>query len=122
VRAGVVDETVVDETSRQLLQVAREALANAIQHADATRIEVALEQADGQLDLSVADDGRGFQLDPDATGQSGRGRGLANLRERTRQLGGELSIESSPGQGTRIRARVPLPAASADGDANPATI
>jgi signal transduction histidine kinase len=100
------------ETARQLAQLAREALANAIQHSGAGQIDVRLRFHDDALALVVIDNGRGFR--PSAVEQEiarGRGRGLTNLRERTRQLGGRLELESEVGRGTRVRVLVPYPSA-----------
>jgi signal transduction histidine kinase len=93
------------DTARHLTQVAREALANAIQHSGASRIQVTLQFRDDALMLTVVDDGRGFQVaeTPDA----GRGRGLVNLRERVRQLGGRIEIDTAAGRGTAVRVLVP---------------
>lgn len=90
----------------QLLQMAREALSNAARHARARRAAVILEHADGALVLTISDDGVGF--DPSAARQS-RHLGLANLRARAVAIGGSLEIRSSPGSGTGIIVRVPLP-------------
>jgi signal transduction histidine kinase len=98
------------DTARHLAQVAREALANAIQHSQAAHIAVSLTFADDSLELSVVDDGRGFTYDPTAPPPTGqRGRGLHNLTLRVRQLGGRLEIDTQPGRGTAIRALVPYP-------------
>jgi len=88
----------------QILQMAREALSNAVRHAHARRITLSL-QGDGQvLELGVEDDGVGF----DATVAPPAGHlGLANLRQRANAIGGELIIDSASGAGTRIRVRVP---------------
>jgi signal transduction histidine kinase len=80
---------------------ASESLANAAKHAQASRIDVALELADeGLLLLSVCDDGIGG-ADP------GRGSGLVGLRDRVEALGGSLEINSKPGEGTSIAATLP---------------
>lgn len=94
-------------TSRatDVLQMAREALANVSRHSGARSARLALErQRRATAVLSVADDGSGF--DP-ARPRPG-GQGLRNLRERAQALGGELEVESAPGQGTTIRVRLPL--------------
>ncbi len=89
----------------QLLQMTREALSNAARHARATRIRLAMHSEDDYLELTVEDDGVGF----DAVAEPPAGHlGLANLRERTAALGGIMTIESSPGQGTRLSIRIPL--------------
>jgi signal transduction histidine kinase len=75
-----------------------EALANASKHAAATSVEVSLARADGSLELSVRDDGQGF--DP----ETAIGEGLANLAERLSALGGRLDVRSAPGAGTTVSA------------------
>jgi len=81
--------------------VASEALANAAKHSDATRIDVSLERRDGNLLLSVRDDGVGGA-------DASRGSGIVGLNDRVEALGGSLRVESSPGEGTQIVARLPL--------------
>jgi signal transduction histidine kinase/ligand-binding sensor domain-containing protein len=91
------------ELRRQAFLVFKEAVTNAAAHAGARRVEIELKVGKGQLLLRVSDDGRGF--DPAAASD---GHGLTSLRERARAIGGELTIESSPGQGTTVRLRAPL--------------
>jgi signal transduction histidine kinase len=79
-----------------------ESLANVLKHAGATRATVSLAYDDGQLQLGVADDGRGFNADAASDG------GLAGLRDRIRALGGTVTIASRPGHGTRIAASLPV--------------
>jgi len=88
----------------QLLQMAREALSNAVRHARATRITLSLHSVGSDLMLAVEDDGVGFE----ATAAPPTGHlGLANLRQRAAAIGSELTIDSTPGFGTRIRILVP---------------
>lgn len=83
-------------------RVADEALLNAERHAAARKLAVQLARDDGRVTLTVHDDGHGF--DPDRAPEPGPGHfGLAGMRERTELLGGELRIESRPGQGTTVR-------------------
>ncbi len=89
-----------------LYRVAQEALANIRAHAGAGHVSVRVARAGGGVELTVRDDGRGF--DP-AQQASGRRYGLMTMRERTELLGGSLQIESSPGAGTLVRAWLPLP-------------
>jgi two-component system, NarL family, sensor histidine kinase UhpB len=96
-------------------RVAQEALSNAVRHSGAQSIVVRLAQDNGMLDLTVADDGRGFTFDQ-ATG----GLGMGGMRERALLVGGDLSVESRPQTGTRIRLRVPIRKNDALGDENPA--
>jgi signal transduction histidine kinase len=80
-----------------------EALQNAAKHATASRVTVLIAEAGGSLRLVVTDDGQGF--DPDRVE---RGAGLTNLEDRARAVGGDVTIESQPGAGTRIEATIPL--------------
>lgn len=96
-----------------LLRAAQEALANAHKHARASQVVLTLSYMDGMVVLDVQDNGVGFdtaRLCVSPVGQPAGGFGLKALRERVEQLGGMLSIESSPGEGTTIA--VALPAAS----------
>jgi signal transduction histidine kinase len=96
-----------------LLRAAQEALANARKYARASQVTLTLSYMDGTVALDVQDDGIGFDtahLCVSPVGQPAGGFGLKALRERVEQLGGMLSIESAPGEGTTIA--VALPAAS----------
>ncbi len=85
-----------------------ESLANALKHADAHRIQVAVDCPDGHLELSVTDDGRGFVVGDRGLPAEGAGSGLAGLGDRLGAVGGTLRVESSPGEGTRVSARLPI--------------
>jgi two-component system NarL family sensor kinase len=82
-------------------RIGQEALENVRKHARATRCEVYLDMEDGQLSLEVRDDGGGLGPNP------GLGVGLIAMQERAAEVGGNCSIESTPGWGTRVRARFP---------------
>ena len=88
--------------------VVSEALTNAVKHAHARRVLVALAQPNGQLAVEIRDDGCGFDQ------ATVRGLGLASLADRMSIVNGALSIDSGPGRGTTLRAEVPLTAAGAD--------
>ncbi|MEU7034929.1 sensor histidine kinase [Streptomyces sp. NPDC046237] len=91
-----------------LLRISQGALANVREHAGATSAALTLTYLDDQVVLDIADDGRGF--DPAAARDGGgvRGHGLPAMRARVRQLGGTLTVESSPGEGTVLSAAIPL--------------
>ncbi|HEV8694938.1 MAG TPA: sensor histidine kinase [Lysobacter sp.] len=89
-----------------LFRVAQEALHNAAKHADARSVLMRLVARGGLLQLQVADDGRG--CDPEMALSSG-GSGLGGMRERLRLYDGQLELRSAPGEGTRLRAVVPIP-------------
>jgi signal transduction histidine kinase len=83
------------EQRRHLLLFVKEALHNAVRHAEATEIRVACRLDDGRLRLSVEDDGVGFS--PDTT----CGRGLRTMPHRADALGGTFTLDTTPGHGTR---------------------
>jgi signal transduction histidine kinase len=111
----------------QVQRVVQEALANAVRHAHAQRIGVFLEQQGSKVMITVSDDGRGFDL---ATSPPpGDHFGLSIMRARAARIGGQLFIDSLPGQGTRVLLAWPLhpgqvivpetkPQASGDGGQN----
>ncbi|MEU6151597.1 sensor histidine kinase [Actinosynnema sp. NPDC047251] len=93
-------------TEVALLRVAQGALANVREHAEAHTVVVTLSYLGDAVTLDVCDDGRGF--DPRAvTPGEGRGFGLASIRSRVAELGGTLSVESAPGEGTALGVTVP---------------
>jgi PAS domain S-box-containing protein len=92
------------DAKEALYRVAQEAMNNAVKHARATRIDLRLQCSDGTLSLEVGDDGVGF--DPNRTYPGHLG--LKTMRERVVQLGGDLVIESAPGEGALVQVNVPL--------------
>jgi PAS domain S-box-containing protein len=104
------------EVESTLYRVAQEALTNVLKHAAATRVGVLLEFREGVAGLIVEDDGRGFAVDAVLGLQDASGRlGLQGVRERLALLGGDLQIESVPGNGTTLFVRVPVPHAPGQG-------
>ncbi|MCX4660996.1 sensor histidine kinase [Streptomyces uncialis] len=92
-----------------LLRIAQGALANVREHADARTAALTLTCLDDQIVLDVADDGRGFVPGASNRTRAGvRGHGLPAIRARVRDLGGTLTIESAPGEGTVLTVSVPL--------------
>jgi signal transduction histidine kinase len=90
------------ETENTIYRVVQEALTNVAKHAQAERVELAVERSNGAVQVVVRDDGRGF--DPR---RRGSGLGLVGMRERVELAGGELAIESRPAGPTVVRALVP---------------
>jgi len=97
------------QLTAHLTQIAREALSNVVQHAQARRVLVSLQYEDDQVRLSVVDDGRGMQVG-EVNGNGQTGHGIANMRARARLMGGDLSLASAPGRGTRAEVTVPCDA------------
>jgi two-component system nitrate/nitrite sensor histidine kinase NarX len=89
----------------QLERVIQEALVNVSRHAQASEVQVTIEQQDEGWRVVIADDGVGFDVG-DVEGQGGR-YGLQTMRERVESLRGEFQVDSYPGEGTRIRLFVP---------------
>lgn len=85
----------------------QELLNNALMHAQATQILVALDLAQDEVTAVVEDNGRGFNAE-DTFNNSTRTIGLATLRERLQMLGGELNVQSGLGQGARIEFAIPI--------------
>jgi signal transduction histidine kinase len=88
-----------------ILAMTREALSNIARHSQATRASIMLEQGDGTLRLVIGDNGVGFLTDE---ARSPRQRGLGNLHARAEALGGELTLTSEPGAGTRLEMAIPF--------------
>ncbi|MGZ8710220.1 MAG: sensor histidine kinase, partial [Thermoanaerobaculia bacterium] len=92
-------------TGVTLYRIAQEGLANVIRHAEATEVEVSLAVEDDTAVLEIGDNGKGMSREQIASSQS---LGLLGMRERAELLGGSVAIESRPGEGTRVRATLPL--------------
>lgn len=91
-----------------LLRIAQAALANTVRHADAASVDVTLSYLGDEIALDVVDDGTGFDLGRLPAPDPGEGGfGLAAMRTRARALGGTLTVESIPGHGTALAARLP---------------
>ena len=104
VRCEEIGEQPPARAQAELLRILNEALANVRKHADATLVRVELTRQDGQLQISVSDNGRGFSTDA----PHGSGYGLASMQQRADLIGARLAIESQPRDGTRVTVRLPL--------------
>jgi light-regulated signal transduction histidine kinase (bacteriophytochrome) len=100
------DQRLAPAIETTLYRVLQEALTNIVRHAAATHVGVILRLTDKQVTMVVEDDGRGF-VNPDADRPPQR-LGLLGIRERLTLVGGSLEIESAPGKGTALFARIPL--------------
>jgi signal transduction histidine kinase len=98
---GSIPQAVED----QFFRVGQEALTNAVKHAGCASLRLGLAYRAGGLEMTVADDGRGFVPTAAPASAEAGGYGILGMRERMAQIGGELNIESEPGRGTKVIAR-----------------
>ncbi len=94
-----------DQHRTYLYRIVQECLTNCARHSRATHVEVSVNQAEDAISLRVADDGVGFEH---REKQGSGGLGLLGISERVHELSGEISINSTPGQGTEIKVRIPV--------------
>lgn len=98
-------EQVPETAQQELIRFVQEALSNIARHSRASQAAVEMSCRGGRLVLSIQDNGVGF--DPAAV-QAKPGYGLSTMRERVTRLGGRLSVQARPGQGTRVTAEIPV--------------
>jgi len=98
------------ETARRtvLYRVAQEALTNVDRHAQASQAEVRIQRLDGAICMRIKDDGKGFQAERLSHRNRNKRLGLLGMRERLEMVSGNFIVESAPGKGTTIQARVPF--------------
>lgn len=97
--------TVPDDVKLAVFRVCQEALTNVQRHSKASEVSVSLSRQNGNMMITIEDNGSGFVQDLNASGSLG----LLGMRERAESMGGSLVVESSPGEGTRIYLTTPLP-------------
>ena len=95
------DLTIADMTTALCLyRVVQEALRNIAKHADARRVDVTVRRVEDEVQIAVADDGKGFDLAK--AREQGGGLGLRSIEERVRLVGGRLAIDTAPHKGTTL--------------------
>ncbi|MHB1306676.1 MAG: sensor histidine kinase, partial [Limisphaerales bacterium] len=104
--AGVEQLSIARRTA--LYRVAQSALTNVARHAEASRVKVILQLLPSAVGLEIHDDGKSFAVDQLSAPKRRKRLGLVGMRERVEMVGGNFAVESAPGQGTTIRAQVPL--------------
>ena len=103
-----VEEKLPPQIETAFYRIVKEALNNISKHAEASQVEISLEQRDSTIYASIIDNGRGFDLDKVLHPESPeRGFGIIGMQERISLLGGKIDIQSRPGFGTRIHIDVP---------------
>lgn len=88
-----------------ICQIIHEAISNTIRHSGATRLEVTARERENAFEVTITDDGKGFDFEK---ARRGDGLGLGNIRQRALLYGGRVSVESSPGKGTTIIIHIPI--------------
>ena len=101
---GVAEEGIPQNLKVSIFRIAQEALNNIAKHSKAEWVDVSLSKNGCGIELVVSDDGVGMDLDLILQTSTARSLGLTSMRERTELTGGSFSIESTPGEGTTIRA------------------
>ncbi len=113
--SGITTELVVESETRitltpaaevQLIRIIQEALTNVRKHARATRACVRVRTQDGWAEVSISDDGRGFDLELSAARDGHFG--LQTMKERAESVGGTFEVVTAPGKGTTVQVRLPL--------------
>ena len=97
--------SIAPEVALCLYRIAQEALRNVIAHAGASRADVRLLRSGDHAEITIADDGKGFDVARSL--ERGKGLGLVSIPERVRLAGGTVSFEAEPSKGTRVCARDP---------------
>jgi len=103
VESANVSDDLPDEYKICVYRLVQEALNNAVRHSRARNARVRVNGTASGIAVEVSDDGQGF--DPQRT----RGLGILGMEERVKRLGGSLTVKSAPGQGTVVKAELPLP-------------
>ncbi|HUE95508.1 MAG TPA: ATP-binding protein [Longimicrobiaceae bacterium] len=107
VEAEPLEGTLTRQAELALYRIAQEATSNAVRHGNPGRVTIRLRKQRDAVELQVEDDGGGFDVDRVLQTDEG-GLGLFGMQERAAYVGGNLSIVSEPGEGTRVLARIPL--------------
>jgi signal transduction histidine kinase len=100
---GAIATGLPPEHEHALLRIAQEAVSNAVRHAHPSLVRIVLTEEAAHWELAVIDDGVGMGSERSESA----GFGLENMQERAKAIGGEWSLESTPGSGTRISVRLP---------------
>jgi signal transduction histidine kinase len=88
----------------ELYQIAQEALNNTLKHSSARSVVIKLISSNGQTIMEIEDDGCGFSYEGETSMKGGHG--IKNMLERSKKLGGNLAIETSPGKGTKVIVKI----------------
>ena len=108
-RADSMVEQLESEPKTVIYRLVQESLTNVFKYANASRAEVVIRKTNNGIRLTVKDDGKGFEPDQlDLGSKDKSGLGLMGMQERLRLVNGQFAVKSAPGEGTTIRALIPL--------------
>jgi signal transduction histidine kinase len=105
---GIAEEEIPENLKANIFRIAQEALNNIAKHSKAEWVDISFSKNGGGIQLVIFDDGEGMDLDLIFQTSIARGLGLTSMRERAELSGGSFSVESTPGEGTTIRAFWPI--------------
>jgi len=91
-----------------LFRVAQEALTNVVRHAHATQVEMTISKMSGAFRMEISDNGKSFPVEKTFLAKNPKRLGMIGMKERIEMVGGNLTIESTPGKGTSVRAQIPF--------------
>ena len=103
--SSLEDMDLTQQQSTAVFRIFEEAMTNVMRHAQATQVDIKLEKENGELELTIRDNGRGFT---EAEKSARRTLGLLGMRERANLIGGQVDITGSEGKGTVVTLRVPV--------------
>jgi PAS domain S-box-containing protein len=107
---GITEDEIPENLKVNIFRIAQEALNNVAKHSRAEWVDISISRSRGGIELAVSDDGVGMDLDMILQPRTAPSLGLTSMRERAELTGGTFSIESTPGEGTTIRAFWPIEA------------
>lgn len=107
VQVNGVYRPIDSQVEAELLRIGQEAMTNVVRHAEAEHVDVTLLFQEKTLCMTIQDDGRGFERNPESFGRNGHF-GITGMRERAEQIDGRFSIESAAGRGTQVRVEVSI--------------
>jgi signal transduction histidine kinase len=105
-----IDKLFDDESEIHLYRIVQESVNNIVKHSGASEATVVVKRQTGNIFISIRDNGRGFDARMLNSHAQDAGFGLSGIGERARILGGHLTVDSRPGEGTNVRIEIPLPA------------
>lgn len=104
-----IDDVFPEELRINFYRIVQESLSNVMKHSQATEVSIEVERKDGEVVWSIRDNGRGFTPGAEKPDSERGGFGVTGMAERARSLGGRLTIQSTPGHGSKLTVRIPIP-------------